>query len=336
MEGNQKYFAFISYKREDEKWAKWLKRKLEHYHLPASLNGHDIPENMRYVFRDVENLPGGGLSKRIHDALDKSQNLIVVCSPRAAANPKWINDEINYFREKKGIEKVFPFIIEGIPHAKDKEKECFPSALEELTGNEERIGGNINEGGEDFAAVKLIAGLLGITDINYLWDEYAREQKRQRWLRRGIFSFIMLVTIAIAIYIGHLNSGLTAQNRRLTIENIKVTSREILATLEKGELRNALLLLEPLLPSWQDDYRMEAPVFEQALRATYRYMNPDGMMRVYSIPMSIEQRVMDADSDYIYVANHLDRWSDQIVRFFQRAKWQILSSLPVHGREGNM
>lgn len=29
MEGNQKYFAFISYKREDEKWAKWLKRKRE-------------------------------------------------------------------------------------------------------------------------------------------------------------------------------------------------------------------------------------------------------------------------------------------------------------------
>lgn len=316
MEGNKKYFAFISYKREDEKWAKWLKRKLEHYHLPASLNGHDIPENLRYVFRDVENMPGGGLSKRIHDALDKSQNLIVICSPRAAANPKWINDEINYFKEKKGIEKVFPFIIEGIPHSKDKEKECFPSALEELTEKEERFGGNINEGGEDFATVKLIAGLLGITDVNYLWDEYAREQKRQRWLRRGIFSLVLLVTIAIAIYIGHLNAGLTAQNRRLTIENVKVTSREIIATLEKGELRNALIQLEPLLSMWQDDYRMEAPVFEQALRATYRYMNPDGIMRVYSIPLSDDQLVMDADSDYIYVADNFGKWSKRIVRFY--------------------
>jgi hypothetical protein len=26
-----KYYAFISYKREDEKWARWLQRKLESY-----------------------------------------------------------------------------------------------------------------------------------------------------------------------------------------------------------------------------------------------------------------------------------------------------------------
>ena len=27
--------AFISYKREDEKWAKWLQKNLEHYKLPT-------------------------------------------------------------------------------------------------------------------------------------------------------------------------------------------------------------------------------------------------------------------------------------------------------------
>lgn len=26
--------AFISYKREDEAWAKWLQKKIEHYKLP--------------------------------------------------------------------------------------------------------------------------------------------------------------------------------------------------------------------------------------------------------------------------------------------------------------
>ena len=29
--------AFISYKREDEKWAKWLQEKLEHYKLPKEI-----------------------------------------------------------------------------------------------------------------------------------------------------------------------------------------------------------------------------------------------------------------------------------------------------------
>ena len=29
--------ASISYKREDEKWAKWLQKKLEHYKLPTEI-----------------------------------------------------------------------------------------------------------------------------------------------------------------------------------------------------------------------------------------------------------------------------------------------------------
>lgn len=29
--------AFISYKREDEAWAKWLQKKLEHYKLPTEI-----------------------------------------------------------------------------------------------------------------------------------------------------------------------------------------------------------------------------------------------------------------------------------------------------------
>lgn len=29
MEQEKEYYAFISYKREDEKWAKWLQDKLE-------------------------------------------------------------------------------------------------------------------------------------------------------------------------------------------------------------------------------------------------------------------------------------------------------------------
>ena len=46
-----KYFAFISYKREDEEWAIWLHHELENYHLPAILNGReDLPSKFRPVF----------------------------------------------------------------------------------------------------------------------------------------------------------------------------------------------------------------------------------------------------------------------------------------------
>lgn len=41
------YFAFISYQREDEKWAKWLQDKFEHYIFPTNLNGRtDLPKNI--------------------------------------------------------------------------------------------------------------------------------------------------------------------------------------------------------------------------------------------------------------------------------------------------
>ena len=41
---NSKYtnIAFISYKREDEAWAKWLQKKLEYYKLPTEIRKKKI------------------------------------------------------------------------------------------------------------------------------------------------------------------------------------------------------------------------------------------------------------------------------------------------------
>ena len=85
MEQNYTYYAFISYKREDESWAKWLQEKLEYFKLPASLNGsedNDTPHYIRPVFRDITDLRPGILSERIKEALDQSKYLIALCSPR--------------------------------------------------------------------------------------------------------------------------------------------------------------------------------------------------------------------------------------------------------------
>ena len=63
------YFAFISYKREDEKWAKWLQNKLEHFSFPTNLNGEtDLPKNIRPIFRDVTDLTPGILAEEINTA----------------------------------------------------------------------------------------------------------------------------------------------------------------------------------------------------------------------------------------------------------------------------
>lgn len=49
--------AFISYKREDDKWAKWLQNKLEHYQLP--IEKVEFAERPRHVFQDITDLSGG-------------------------------------------------------------------------------------------------------------------------------------------------------------------------------------------------------------------------------------------------------------------------------------
>jgi len=74
MDNNKEYYAFISHKREDEKWAKWLQDKLEHYKFPTNLNGRtDLPKNIRPTFRDVTDLEPGLLAEKIDTALRNSE-----------------------------------------------------------------------------------------------------------------------------------------------------------------------------------------------------------------------------------------------------------------------
>lgn len=42
------YYAFISYKREDEKWAGWLQKQLETYRIPSIIRKQNlnVPKNL--------------------------------------------------------------------------------------------------------------------------------------------------------------------------------------------------------------------------------------------------------------------------------------------------
>lgn len=199
-----KYFAFISYKREDEEWAIWFHHELENYHLPISLNGRpDLPTEFRPIFRDIDELKAGNLPEQIYNALASSSYLIVICSPNSAKS-KWVNKEITDFIEigrARGIDNVrniFPFIVEGHPHAGNKE-ECFPDALLNLQGKDERVGGNVNESGRDKAFVKILAGMLPDVDFDELWNRYERDKtEKERIERERKESLLRLQSKAVA------------------------------------------------------------------------------------------------------------------------------------------
>mgnify|MGYP003530596979 FL=1 len=129
-----RYRAFLSYSHADEKWARWLMRRLEAYRVPKNLVGTPgrdgpIPARLGQVFRDRDELPSAGdLSSTINAALQDSQALLVICSP-ASAQSRWVNAEINAFRALHGNDNIFSFVVAGDPGSREPGLASFPTAL---------------------------------------------------------------------------------------------------------------------------------------------------------------------------------------------------------------
>ena len=205
MSTNSEYsnVAFISYKREDEAWAKWLQKKLQYYKLPVEIcKKHpnlEFSECPRHVFKDTTDLSGGVLAKAIKAGLDSSKFLIVICSPRAAKSD-WVCKEVQEFIDSGREEYIIPFIIEGEPHAKNKENECFPSTLKTLAGERELLGININENGREAAAVKVAARMFGLS-FDSLWQRFKREESQKKKDMLRIFSIFVSVAFLFPLLI---------------------------------------------------------------------------------------------------------------------------------------
>lgn len=213
MKESTEYYAFISYKSEDAEWAIWLQHELEHYHLPASFNGRtDVRQELRPVFRDVDELSAGNLPEQINRALKSSQNLIVICSPQAASS-HWVNQEIETFISLGRVNRIFPFIVDG-----NSPKEFFPPALLNLPKNEERLGGDVCKNGKDAAFIKIVSGMLDV-GFDSLWLRYEKEkaedERKKREERDNLFRlqsrFIAEKAKTIATYDSYLA-------RRLAVE----------------------------------------------------------------------------------------------------------------------
>ena len=152
-----KYQAFISYYREDVKWARWLRNRLENYHIPNSLPQAEMKRrSLRRIFTDVNDLVAGSLSDVLSDSLRQSKYLIVICSPRAVQS-RWVNQEIDAFIAMGRKEFIIPFVIDGAPFSNGAE-ECFPGALREL----DILCVNVNNYGKNDAVARVVSRLLDV------------------------------------------------------------------------------------------------------------------------------------------------------------------------------
>ena len=199
-ETGKQNFAFVSYKREDEKWAKWLQQKLENYKLPAVIRKEnaDMPKYIRPVFRDKTDLGGGVLPERLRDELLCSKFLIVICSPHATKSD-WVNREIQTFIDEGRTEQIVPFIVDGTPHAENLLEECFPKALLDLPPEKELLGINVQELGKNVAIVRLVATLQGLR-FDTLWQRHRRRLVQQRIVCGVATLFLLLVSLFVWDY----------------------------------------------------------------------------------------------------------------------------------------
>lgn len=217
-----RYLAFISYKREDEKYAKRLQRKLEGYSMPTRLcrENPDLPKYVRPIFRDKSDLAGGNLKKELEKNLQDSQYLIVICSPRSSKS-EWVSKEVDCFSKSGRAQQIIPYIIAGTPNASDPDNECYPEGLRNLTGENEILGININDAGQDAAAVKVISRMFNIR-FDDLWQRYERQRGRVRFAWGAFACAISIVAILIALWISHKNTLLNLAYSTLDKKNLEV------------------------------------------------------------------------------------------------------------------
>lgn len=164
-----RYAAFISYRHmpRDRLWAMRVMRDLETYRTAKALQAQAYPDRIAHLFRDEDEIPAcSDLSEQIKDALKKSDNLIVVCSPDTPAS-RWVRREIELFQEMGKGDRVIPLLIAGEP------EESYPPEL-----RRRRIERRGEDGTVEVEEIEPIAA-----DVRPRKDERKQRTERRALLR---------------------------------------------------------------------------------------------------------------------------------------------------------
>ena len=241
------YSAFISYRHQtpDQEIAKKLHHLIETYSVPSALRT-DGARHPGKVFRDQEELPlSSDLGRDIEAALDNSDWLICICSPRYLES-RWCQRELEYFIEHKGRDRVLTVLAEGEP------QDSFPELLRFET----------DENGNQVEREPLAADVRS-TDLAESLKKLKKEKYRilapmvgtsfdglyQRQRRRTMRNVLAAALAAVAILGGFLtyaliqNAKITEQNEQIKAQNEKISTQntELTEKNKKIETQNTEL-----------------------------------------------------------------------------------------------
>lgn len=227
-----KFNAFISYNHRDRKEARKIQRKLENFILPEQL-ANQFPEGKDFrfkIFRYETDLTAQNLDDGLRIELDRSEYLIVICSPNSAKS-YWVGREIEHFIKTGRANKIIPVIISGVPYTDgDTQKECYhPNLIAEFPKS--ILGIDINDSGDDpkiFAESKTIAKVAALlTNIpdafDAIWDRYKRARIMSvcRWVAGALCLLLTMLTIVSHTLSFDASFCLREINRNPNLKEIK-------------------------------------------------------------------------------------------------------------------
>lgn len=198
-----KYVAFISYRHGgiDEMVGTRIQRELERYRLPSKIAKQVGKKTLGKVFRDADDLRSASdLSEIIREGLDESEYLIVICTKRYK-DSVWCMEEIEYFLQIRGRDKIIVVLVEGEPD------ESFPKLLTEYERDGELV--HIEPLAVDVRADsdKEILKLASREKLRYVsqilnldYDDLRQRQRERR--RKRIVAAVSAVVVGLSAFVG--------------------------------------------------------------------------------------------------------------------------------------
>lgn len=267
MKKEYTYDAFISYRHSDlDKFvAENIHKLLETYKLPKNIiKKYNLEKNnVKRVFRDKEELPlTSNLEDPIIKALENSEYLIVICSPRLKES-MWCKREIETFINLHGRDHVLAVLIEGEPN------ESFPDELLYVEEKQETVNGKIKINkrcveplaadvrGESKKVIlknlktEILRLLAPMFELNY---DDLRQRHRERKMRK---LFITSTAIAVGCLLFSLYSAfmlikINKQQTMLKKDQAINLADQAFEYLEKDDRRKAIQTAYQALTKYHD------------------------------------------------------------------------------------
>lgn len=258
------YNAFISYRHSDLDMfvAKQVHKRLETFKVPHKVKKETGMKKIERVFRDQEELPiGSNLSDNISQALENSEFLIVICSPRTPES-YWVQTEIKTFIEMHDRDHVLAVLIEGEP------EESFPEALRfDENGNPvEPLAADVRGATKAEMKKKMPTEFMRLAAplLHCTYDDLRqRHKERQMHRMMAIMGGVMTLGLAFGAYYAYTAAQIQQNYKDKQINQSKYLSDTALDLIEKGDRITAIQVSLEALPCTDD--RPYVPQAEYAL-----------------------------------------------------------------------